>query len=293
LIAVRLDGGLGNQLFQYAMGRAVSCALNTQLILDVSALGIGRRGQTARGFELDHFRHKARLATPREQRNFRLLRLVPWMGPLVGRWTACRERGLYYNPAVENLPDGSYLCGYWQSYRYFQGIAQLLVADYEAVERLSSASQAVAEKIGRLESVAIHVRRGDYVSLPAAASFHGTLSIAYYAAAIARMRQAVPTPHFFVFSDDHAWCSKHLPLHVGEVEHVSHNGPSHAWEDLVLMGRCRHHIIANSSFSWWGAWLADQRAEINRVVLAPIRWFAGHEHDTRDRYPTHWETMPV
>lgn len=289
MIVVRLDGGLGNQLFQYATGRALALSHSTELLLDTTALGREGRGRTARGYELHHFHCQARPAIASEMRGVSMLHRMPRLARWVGRWHVHTETGLGYDPTVATLPENSYLAGYWQSFRYFEQVAGTLASDLEPAKALSPASQALADEMPSSAAVAVHVRRGDYVSLVAAAKLHGTLPLAYYVAAIAQMRKAVGKPRFYVFSDEPAWCATHLPLQAHELRQVSHNHGLDAWQDLVLMGRCQHHIIANSSFSWWGAWLADQRRPLaQRQVLAPMRWFAGQDHDTLDRYPAHW-----
>ena len=136
------------------------------------------------------------------------------------------------------------------------------------------------------DSVMVHVRRGDYVSLAAAAANHGTCTPEYYRAALDLLRQTVPAPTLFVFSDDPAWATANLRFDV-PTRYVSHNPPSEPDQDLRLMSACRHAIIANSSFSWWGAWLGQGE---RRVVIAPSRWFADGR-PTPDLIPTDWRTL--
>ncbi len=292
MIIVRLDGGLGNQLFQYATGRALAMRHGTELVLDTTALGSHGRGRTARQLELQRFRCLARAATTAELRGLSLLRRLPRLARLLTGRHVHVERGLGHDPGVASLPDGSYLSGYWQSFKYFEDIAPTLLADLRPAQPLSPASQALADGMAGTATVAVHVRRGDYVSLAAAAQLHGSLPITYYEAAIDRVRHAVAAPRFYLFSDDPAWCRANLPLDAAETVAVTHNQGENAWQDLVLMSRCQHHIIANSSFSWWSAWLADQRGPVaQRQVMAPARWFAGQAHDTRDRFPAHWQAL--
>jgi hypothetical protein len=292
MICVRLEGGLGNQLFQYAAGRALAVRHGAELLLDDSALRGRSRRATPRQLELQRFRHVGRIASAAEARWLPLMRRLPRLSRVLGPWLTYVERGLMFNPAFETLSDSTYLVGYWQSPRYFEAIAARLCEELQPVEPMSARSIDVAHRIEGGESVAVHVRRGDYVTLQAAAALHGTLPIAYYVTAIARLREAVASPHFFVFSDEPEWCASNLPLHPEEATFVSHNTGPLAWQDLMLMSRCRHHVIANSSFSWWGAWLADRRsASPQRQVVAPARWFGGQAHDTRDRFPSHWTTI--
>lgn len=292
MICVRLDGGLGNQMFQYAAGRALAMRHQTGLVMDMSTLKKNSPHVTARSFELDHFLHSGKLLDKDAARYFPWLHRVPALSLWLTPWRAFVEKGAAWQPGFDKLRDQTCLIGYWQSHRYFSHISQELAQEFEPADALSPVSQAVANQIAACPSVAVHVRRGDYVSLASAAKFHGTLPAAYYAAALRRVSAQVTDPHVFVFSDDPQWCRENLPW-GGAATYVSHNVGPDAWQDLVLMGRCKHHVIANSSFSWWGAWLADQRWGVpGRNVIAPKLWFAGAaEQHLQDRYPTHWEIV--
>jgi hypothetical protein len=291
VIAVRLEGGLGNQMYQYAAARALAQRHQTGVLIDAAALLRPRGNVTRRVFELAHFKHTAILMSDSESRRLSWFHRVPLMSHWVSQWHMIAEQGAGYQPAFAKLPDQSYLLGYWQSYRYFADVAAHVAAEFEPLEALSCESQAVADRIAGTSSVAVHVRRGDYVTLPSAANFHGVLPLDYYAKAMERVQLAEPQAHCFVFSDDLAWCKAHLPGAM-PMTFVGHNAGSDAWQDLNLMSKCRHHVIANSSFSWWGAWLADQRWGVTgRRVIAPKRWFAGQQQVSPDRCPEHWETI--
>lgn len=292
MICVRLEGGLGNQLFQYAAGRALARRHNTDLILDTSALQRTGNKYTRRELDVTRFRINSRISKPGEFRRISLLRRLPAISNWLSQWHLYVEDSLLFNPAFNNLPDTTYLSGYWQSFRYFSEIAGDIYADLQPIEELSEQSKYIEQKIESSESVAIHVRRGDYVSLKSAANMHGALAASYYTETIGHICNALVKPHFFVFSDDPDWCKANLQLPSESTVYISHNiGPA-AWQDLRLMSRCRHNIIANSSFSWWGAWLADQlHGTKNRFVFAPHRWFIGQTHETKDRFPNHWKVI--
>lgn len=294
MIATRLEGGLGNQLFQYAAARALALRVGSEVLLDAGALGQVRSKVTPRAPELHRWRVRAQTAPPATQRALdraRRLRVLPaaWTG-----WRVYRERSLGFNSAFAGLKDGTYLVGYWQSPRYFQDCAATIARELQPAQPLSEATAALAHRIGAMpNSVALHVRRGDYVHLQSAARMHGALPLEYYRTAIARLRaQVAGALHVYVFSDDPAWCAAHLPLARDERTVVDHNAGDRAWEDLVLMSHCAHHVIANSSFSWWGAWMADQRHGAHRQVFAPARWFSGLAHDVSDRFPSSWQVLP-
>lgn len=291
MIGTRLDGGLGNQLFQYAAGRALSLRHCTGLVLDLSALGASVAGVTSRRLELSNFKLSKDIVDSSERRlPPPWIHRFPALSRFIGPWHVYLEKHLEFNPQFSLLPDNSFLIGYWQSYRYLSEVSARLVEELTPVAPLSPASKVLAQEIDSSASVAVHVRRGDYVSLAAAASFHGTLSAAHYLNAMREVSEAVHGARYFVFSDDPDWCRANLAFGDTAV-FVSHNLGSDAWQDLMLMSRCRHHIIANSSFSWWGAWLADQLCPVkeSRIVIAPARWFAGHLGlSLSDRFPPHW-----
>ena len=137
------------------------------------------------------------------------------------------------------------------------------------------------EQIRNTNSVSLHIRRGDYVSNPAAAQFHGLCEIPYYQAAVESLKQHFPDIHVYVFSDEPEWAQSHLRLDVPTFFVESNSGEV----DLELMRNCCHHVVANSSFSWWGAWLC---ALDGQVVHAPKRWFADPRTDTKDVVPSRW-----
>jgi hypothetical protein len=294
MICVRLEGGLGNQLFQYAAGRQLAYRHGTELILDTSTLQRYSRRTTPRKFELSRFSYSGRVATANESRFLPLISRVPKISHWLSPWRTFNEKGSSFNHPFQSLPDHTYLIGYWQSFKYFKDITKLLTSELKHVDRLSIASEKIAEHIYSTTSVSLHVRRGDYVSLTSAANFHGILPLLFYKKALARVYERINRPKFFVFSDDPEWCRYHLPLD-DNVIFVSDNSGSDAWQDLVLMSYCQHHVIANSSFSWWGAWLADQVLnDSSRLVIAPARWFSENPISNQcqgDRFPSHWELI--
>lgn len=284
MIVTRLIGGLGNQMFQYAVGRALAARRGVPVAID-------RRGfaeYKVHAYGLDNFALAAQdapdWALPRSAgggRVQRLLRRLRGTGPL----KLVVESGMAFDPTIVTLPDNVYLDGYWQSERYFADMADTIRADFQVRHAPSAANAEWLQRIGDSLSVSIHVRRGDYVSNPAANKFHGTCGLDYYERAIADIRARVDgEPVFFVFSDDPDWTRDNLNF-AGCVQHfIRDNDAATNYEDLRLMAACRHHIIANSTFSWWGAWL-NPRAD--KTVIAPARWFA-ETRDTSDLLPQEW-----
>ena len=285
MIVVRLCGGLGNQLFQYAAGRRLAHARRAGLVLDLGWYAHTPSSDTPRTYELEHYPIQARPSTPGEAlwcslHHGRLLRHLPW---LPRRWRQYREKNFGFDPLALDLPNNVYMDGYWQSYRYFEDITDLIRTELTPVVPFGPQDEQLAAMIAEGDAVSVHVRRGDYVSHHVATGNHGVCSLDYYKAAVVRVLQQVSRPHFFVFSDDPVWTRQNLSL-PGPTTFVEHNGSANAFQDLRLMSLCDHHITANSSFSWWGAWL-NRRPD--KMVVTPRQWFAD-QRDTGALIPFNW-----
>jgi glycosyl transferase family 11 len=279
-------GGLGNQMFQYATARGLARRLGIDVGADTSWHGRTLPDTTPRPFVLPRLNVQLRALSMRERfwariASDRILGRFPLLP-----WAVRRERDFSYDPSIARSGDRTYLFGYWQSPRYFEDARDTLVPELLPRAPPSDADRRVIESMRGCESVFVHVRRGDYVSLAAAAANHGTCSVEYYRAAFDVVAGAVRAPVLFVFSDDPAWARENLKFPAPTV-YVDHNSPGDAEQDLRLMASCRHAIIANSSFSWWGAWLGDQEG---RVVVAPRRWFADGR-PTPDLLPPTWRVI--
>ncbi len=287
MIIVRLMGGLGNQLFQYAAGRRLSHVRTTPLKLDLSWFDT----QELRFYELSCFQLEAQCATAAEVQALRderpgiLHRLFHRTPKPPPSWV--REQNFRFDARVLDLGADAFLDGYWQSEKYFLDIEPILREDFRFGKPANELNRALADRIVSCASVSLHVRRTDYVTNPQAKARHGTCTPEYYANSVARIAQMVAAPHFFVFSDDPAWAREKLDLHQPTTV-VDLNGPDSGYEDLRLMTRCRHHIIANSSFSWWGAWLSESPA---KIVIAPAQWFQDGSRDTMDLLPPTWTRL--
>jgi len=290
---VYLQGGLGNQLFQYAVGRALSIRSGSPLYLDVTQLSNPSPPAPPRSFQLSPFNIQGTVTRwPIEHHpTVRLrLKLFILMEPIFP-WLTARilqvhkdTKSQRFTPHVLNLPGNVLLFGYYQSAKYFRSISDTLKKELSVETPPSRQNQAWISKIQSTPSVSLHIRRGDYTeqgwSLPAA----------YYQSAIERVHARIDEPELFVFSDDTTWTSQNLKRLLPDgvprsnVHLVKGNGAQEAFEDFRLMRNCRHHIIANSTFSWWGAWLALYP---NKTVFAPAYWL-GTPVDTLDILPTDW-----
>lgn len=286
---VNIIGGLGNQMFQYAAGRALALERGIPLRLDIS--GFANYG-LHQGFELQRvFACPAEIAGAQE-----IKEILGWQSSLLMRrllakpaMSLFRHPGLVVEPhfhywqGIKEVPADSYLIGYWQSERYFRDAAQTIRDDFTFRIPMSSRNAALAEQIRQANAVSLHVRRGDYVKNLKTAATHGLCSLDYYRAAIRYIAERADHPTFFVFSDDMPWVREHLNIEYPCI-YVDHNQGAESHNDMRLMSLCDHHIIANSSFSWWGAWL---NPKADKMVVAPERWFA-NQTDVRDLLPPNW-----
>ena len=288
MIITKINGGLGNQLFQYAAGRALAHHHQAELVLDLSDFNDIPIGNTPRIFELDKYPIVARAASSEEESELRfyqgrVLRRIPF---LPRPWQHAREPHFQYDPNFVNLPNNVYLDGYWQSYLYFENIASLIREEFQALEGPGVKNQELLEAMAQSNSVALHIRRGDYVSNMKAAIHHGVCSLDYYRDAIRKIAEEVPNPHFYIFSDDLEWAKTNLEIGF-PTTYVGHNLGDQAFQDLRLISHCKHQIIANSSFSWWGAWLNPNP---EKRVIGPKKWFSVNK-DCSTLFPPNWHII--
>jgi len=281
MIIARLIGGLGNQLFQYAAARRLAHRHGVPLKLDITPFETYKLHK----YSLQHFNLAATIATEKD--------LQPYQRTIVGRasrrlqsYLPVQRRRWVVEPhvhfAAEVLEAGAdvYLEGHWQSEKYFADIAPLLREEIRVSTPSRGRDAEVARCIESNVSVAMHVRRGDYLTN----ATHGVCSMDYYAEGMRRICEREPNARFFVFSDDPQWASAAFSRNEA-VTVVGHNGPDTNYEDFRLMSMCRHYVIANSTFSWWAAWLA---AQPDKIVIAPRVWFATDIVDAGDVVPQSW-----
>jgi len=284
-VIVGLSGGLGNQMFQYAAGRSLAIRLRLPLALDLSWFG----ARTEREFALNYFCIQAQLCS-----QFALLppKFQGLVSRIYRRWLpfimgvpVLREPYFHFMEDWNLLSGPTFLEGYWQSEHYFLEIATLLQREFCLKQPLPLDCSILIEEINSFDSICVHVRRGDYISNPVAAKIHGTCSLEYYRDGIRELSQGLKRPRVFVFSDDPAWARNNLcsdiPLRIVDI-----NGPQKAHLDLSLMAACKHFLIANSSLSWWGAWLGKS---FDKKVIAPARWFQSQDQDVKDLLPNNWQ----
>jgi hypothetical protein len=280
---VQLRGGIGNQLFQYAAGRVVAENTDTQLLLDASFI----KAEGHRDYALARFGITNEVVDYDFQEQVGLYDIegtAAWGREHFGAETL-RELGHDFHDQLKSAPPDSYLVGYWQSEQNLEAISDELRSELGPSQfaGFSRAGRALSEEIqAARESVAVHVRRGDYVSNPEMVGLFGSKSMEYFYAAAEKLAEIVAAPKFFVFSDDPEWCARELIL-PGPQQVLS--GETTAEEDLALIGTCRHAVISNSSFSWWGAWLGEQP---DSVIVAPADYFNSSRIAQSHVVPDRW-----
>lgn len=292
IVISNVIGGLGNQMFQYAAGRSLSMKRGVQLKLDISGFANYSLHQ---GFELERvFTCSVKFASGADVR-----RMLGWQSRsaasrilLRPSMAIFRRKGFIVEPhfnywqGINDAPPESYLSGYWQSEKYFFGAAVQIRTDFTFRSLLNSRNAEVAEQMQRGNAISLHVRRGDYANNSKTTANHGLCSLEYYRSAIQYVIERVEQPSFYIFSDDSAWVRENMKMDF-PCHYVDHNQGAESFNDMRLMSLCKHHIIANSSFSWWGAWLNPNP---DKIVVAPRKWFA-NDNDVSDLFPSGWVTL--
>lgn len=293
MIISNLIGGLGNQLFQYAAGYAGAARVSTDFRVAIDMFDGYRLHQ---GYELSRvFNVEPQAASAQE--------LASVLGPLrhrairrvlgrlrVGRVpgsAAIFEPSIDYWSGIEVHGQTAYLHGYWQSERYFSDQVPAIRAALQFRSPPSAENLRWLERIDGCVSVSVHVRRGDYLTNRKNLGIYAACTEEYYLAAMARILVTLPEARFFVFSDDPAWACEALRARSSVIEIVDHNRGAESYNDLRLMSRCKHHVIANSTFSWWAAWLGERPA---KIIIAPRLWLTD-AHSGRDVVPDRWLRM--
>ena len=273
VVLVQLHGGLGNQMFQAAAGIALSRRLGLPLAFDLSRF----RGKAHKAYALSPFEIRAEIRQPappsfltRAGRAWRRAFSKPLSHvPVDWQGAVYREPHFHYDPCFEALAGPVLLQGYFQSPRYFAGHEHAIRKAFDASKAVSQKAHALARSIAGQSSLAVHVRRGDMAGDPKMAAVHGTLGHEYYDAAVERVRETDRHVRIFLFSDDAGEAERYAKRYGGKAL----RGES-ALDDLWLMCQCTHHVIANSSFSWWSAFLDPREGGLR---IAPKLWFAPGE----------------
>ena len=287
MIIVKLQGGIGNQLFQFAAGKALAVKKKSELLFDVSCFSDISPAVTKRRYELGVFNITPKFADPVQIQRIKDKSII---NTIQDKLLPYYKKKIYYEPHYHydlnffKAFDQTILDGYWQSEKYFKKVSGIIRDDLVIREPLSQNTKDILMRIESTNSVSIHIRRGDYVNDLVTQKMHGNCNLNYYEKAISLICEKVDEINLFIFSDDILWAKKNLETSL-PITFVDHNDEMHAYEDLYLMSQCKHNIIANSSFSWWGAWLNENK---NKIVIAPNKWFNEIKADTKDLFPKEW-----
>lgn len=279
MIVTKIGGGLGNQLFQYAMAKKLALTHKTDVLLDISAYKTYKLHE----YSLGHFQIPQHFFTPpsKLKKIWNLFRQNNKYFPFV----LCLEKKATFDPSILDSPDNIYMHGYWGSEKYFKDIRRELLSDLDLKEPLSQHENELCLKIKSVNAVCVHVRRGNFVNNPQTAATHGTCSIEYYQDAVKKMQAILNNPVFYVFSNDIAWAKENLSF-IDPVFFIGGDESSN-YKDFHLMRSCKHFIIANSTFSWWAAWSSDNP---DKQVIAPKKWFANPQISA-EPMPLEWITL--
>lgn len=323
MIIAELHGGLGNQLFQYASAKAIALKNDTDLKLDtvrfmhktlpsmqptepvntsdrglkegilnpVFKLGSKFKREFYSLYSKDHYKTDPKRVFELASFNIESCTLSTldilkfhFTNRVLNKYKFVKEKADYtYDPEVLGLGKDCYLMGFWQTELYFKDISDQIRKEFKVKIAPSQKDAEMIDLINKTNSVSLHVRRGDYVSSSTHAKQHGSLSLEYYTNAIEYIKSKVENPHFFIFSDDPDWAKENIK--TGTETTVSYNPPEVPYADIRLMYTCKHNIIANSTYSWWGAWLGSYD---KKIVVAPKNWVANPEVIAKDAVPENW-----
>ncbi|WP_452596485.1 alpha-1,2-fucosyltransferase [Pontimicrobium sp. MEBiC01747] len=271
MVVIKLIGGLGNQLFQYATAKALALQNNTTLYIDRSAFN----NYDLHAYGLHHFNIKPKIYKEAPSKFVRKI-----LNKLNIN-TYYQEESFSYNEAVLELKTKNiFLSGYFQSELYFQNYRKELLKDLEVTALLKEQTKKQLQNIEQTNSVSIHIRRGDYLLHEK----HNTSKELYYKSAMKLIEDKIENPVYYMFSDDMEWVKTNFKTNKKTV-YIDFNDAATNYEDLKLMSNCKHNIIANSSFSWWGAWLNINK---DKIVIAPQQWFNSKEQDYSNVIPNSW-----
>lgn len=296
MVIVKILGGLGNQMFSYACGRALAEKHNTELLLDLSEYT-----DYSRPYMLDQFNIHYTVEAVEYKTTIKIIKYLGiWLKRIFGTARFCSINGIKpvwekkstFDQNILTLSQNVYLQGYWGSEKYFESIKNIIKEEYTLKKELSANSKKWKKVIlNNSSSVSLHIRRGDYVNVPANKKIFVSLDVEYYQRAVEYLKKIAKIEVIFIFSNDIEWCKNMLAFDL-PVYYVEGNNEDHGYEDMYLMSLCHHNVIANSTFSWWGAWL---NSHDDKIVIYPDKFFYDVDkwHDTSDLCPDSWVCMSI
>ena len=288
MVIVSISGGLGNQMFQYAFSYSISQKTHKVTKLDINNF----QTSNLRKYELELFNISTHLISKAEAETLKF-KNESVLGKILRQCKITKRplSDMYYKEPHFNFDKNVYLLeedvyfkGYWQSEKYFHEYKENLIKQFTLKNELHLESQQYQKMIKKKESISLHIRHGDYVTNKHTNNVHGICSLDYYKNSVSTIEKKIKNAHFFIFSDDLNWAKENLNFikNITFIE-LSKNIPDH--EEMYLMSQCKHNIIANSSFSWWGAWLNPND---KKMVIAPKKWFNDTSINTSDLIPEGW-----
>ncbi|MES3032182.1 MAG: alpha-1,2-fucosyltransferase [Patescibacteria group bacterium] len=293
MIIVRLSGGMGNQMFQYALGRALSIKHNVSLKLDITFLNhrikmpnFLRPNFSFRNFDLDVFNIQAEIAKPYEISFWNrpilfgpIMLIIDAFLRKLAFLPGWEKKYSFNNKALQFGPN-TYLEGFWQSEKYFLNIASTIRKDFFLKKPISEATKKIQDDIKNTNSICVHLRRAH-----GGGDFHSKYDITYYEKGINYIAEKKKIEKIYVFSDDIEWCKENIKFNIPTVFVGSDSAGVKGEGHLYLMSLCQNFVISNSTFSWWGAWLSDYAS---KIVVCPKQWFGDASIDTSDLIPNEW-----
>ena len=281
MVTIYLSGGLGNQLFQFSTGYALAKVKKTDLVINISSYSSNIRSYELNVFENIEIKYKIQKKSWKS--SWSILRLLSYF---FENSVVTEKHPFKYDPSIFNCKKNTNLFGYFQSEKYFINYRDELLGLLSFPPIIDDELIKLKSIICLENSVSIHVRRGDYVSNPQTTAYHGVMPIAYYKKAIERISKKISNPSFYVFSDDPEWVANNFNF-IPQYTLVDVNKGRNSFRDIELMSYCKHNIIANSSFSWWGAWLNKNKNK-NKIVVAPKNWVSKKTEPLDDVTPEAW-----
>lgn len=294
---VKIMGGLGNQMSQYAFARAIEEKFGEEVLLDLSwyeeIKDLKKHPNTTqRNYELDLLNISLKIATPKQVTeciNEKKSKMPPFLCKMLKkpRYTnniILQGDTTEFVPELLEYKENAYYIGYFQSEKYFIDIREILLKEFSPKAKMNEQNQEILKQIRANNSVSLHVRRGDYVNSPTMSAIYQTCSPDYYKEAADYIASKSANPHFYLFSDDIPWVKENIKIDY-PLTIVNLNGEENAYFDMELMKNCKHNIVANSTFSFWGSWLNQNP---NKIAIAPQKLFNETAYKNGDLLPDNW-----
>jgi len=282
MIIVELVGGLANQMVIYSAAKALSEHLQVELKIDITKLNKDKK----RNYALNHLNIEAKTATQKEIDRI-CQKSNSWFVNKIKKKIRKKCNGnafgiyveptISYDPNFFSLKDNTHIRGNFINANYFSSIEKVLRHEFQIKSPLSNKTKELIESITSGDSVSIHIRRGDYANEKKTNKIHGLIPIDYYKTAIDLINNKIKSPTFYVFSDDISWVKENLS-NTQKMHFIDHTDGDTAYEDMYMMSLCKHNIIANSGFSYWGAWL---NSNTEKLVISPKQWCADSKLNDR------------